>query len=339
MTLGTLQTFNFNFMHEPLYRQALRASWDLTWHHKRLWIFGLFAAFLGQLGILELLTKVGMAASTYALYPTWLAAPGLVHNLFAGGHYSLSVVGWVWLIWLLFIFLGLVLLLIFTAVCSQGALIRAAGQFVKKGHLPHLGNAWKSGIKHFWRLLFINIFKKLIFVVLAVVVGWGTLAAINQPSVADLFLFLILFILATGVGIMVSFWLIYTAGYIVIEDYSLGKALRASWKLFLDHWLVSMEIALVVILLNLVLGLVAIFGLFICLLPSIVLWFFAAYTLSSTLWLVGVVVAFLFFALLIVFLGSIFSTFTTTVWTYLFMKMHHQGIKSRIVHILTWKNE
>ena len=45
-------------MSEPTYRDALRASWKLAWHHKNLWPFGMFALMLGQFGFLEILTKI-----------------------------------------------------------------------------------------------------------------------------------------------------------------------------------------------------------------------------------------------------------------------------------------
>lgn len=322
-------------MHEPLYRQSLRQSWDLTWHHKWLWIFGLFATFLGQFGLLELLTKVGTAGSTFALYPTYLALPRLIKLLTAGGIH-LPIEGWVWLVWLIAIFLGILLLLVYTAVSSQGALIRASAQFAKNKTLPHLGNAWAAGTKHFWRLFFINLVKKIIFVFLAVMVGWGTLAAVNHPMLSDLFLFLIVFIVATGAGILVSFLTLYTACYVVVEDYSFVKAVRGAWNLFLSHWLVSIEVGLLILLLNVVITLVAVFGLVICLMPAIVIWFMVGIFTGIHFWIGGVILAFLFGMMFIFFLGSFFSVFITSVWTYLFTKMHHEGIKSRIVHMLTW---
>ena len=56
---------------EPTYTDAIRAGWHLAWHHKSLWIFGLFAAFLGQMGIVELLCNTVYGA-TYFRMPSFL---------------------------------------------------------------------------------------------------------------------------------------------------------------------------------------------------------------------------------------------------------------------------
>jgi len=155
-----VETFKIITMHEPTYRQALSHSWKLAWHHKLIWIFGLFAAFLGQMGLLELLGSVSMHASSSS------ATLGLgnltwIKMLCAGElRVSLPITGWVWLVWLLVMFLGFGIFLIFVSVSSQGALIHASAQWAKKDTLPDTDKSWHAGVQHFWPLFFINVFKK-----------------------------------------------------------------------------------------------------------------------------------------------------------------------------------
>jgi len=114
----------------PLYRQALAQSWQLAWHNKFLWIFGLFAAFLGQMGILEVFIKIGLTGSRYAFFPNWLILPEYfsLPKLF-GRSVSMPTEGWLWLVCLAIIFLGFCLMLMFVSVSSQGGSLKGAAFF------------------------------------------------------------------------------------------------------------------------------------------------------------------------------------------------------------------
>src|SRR3990167_11185977 len=56
----------------PFYRNILKQSWRLTWRNKYLWIFGIFAALLGNGGELEILfNTLFRGGSDLALFPSW----------------------------------------------------------------------------------------------------------------------------------------------------------------------------------------------------------------------------------------------------------------------------
>lgn len=321
-------------MKMPLYRQAISHGWQLAWKHKLLWVFGLFAAFLGQMGILELLTKVVFASNNYALYPKWLAFPKLFKLASLNGGLSLGYENWTWLICLILILLSLFAIWVFVSVVSQGAIIHSVAQSTKKKKLPDVGVAWHAGVKHFGRLFFINLFKKLILVLLSVAIGWGVINSILSSSAWSLVIFLILFLLSAIVGISLSFLVIYSAGYVVVEEYPLIKSIRSAWRLFTDHWLVSIEVALVILFLNIIVTVIVLAGFLLIFLPALIAWFIALVTLNPILIAGGLLVSVVVFTLFIMLVGSIFTVFTTSVWTYLFMKMHKKGVKSRILHWL-----
>lgn len=321
-------------MHKPLYSEALRHSWQFAWDNKYLWIFGLFAAFLGQMGVLDLLAKVSFASSSYALYPSWLAFPRLWQASVLGtSSLSMPVEGWIWFVWLAIICLGACLFFAFASVVSQGAIIRATYQSVHHKEVK-LGQAWNSGVSHFWRLLFLNVFKKISMVLLALVVGYGTLNFVIMESIGGFFLFLFIFLLAVVVGMVISFLVVYAAGYVVVEEYSLGKSILASWHLFTSHWLVSVETGFIILLLNFVVGILAAFAFIIFFLPTLLAWFIGIVSMNFIFITVGTIIGTILTIFAIMFIGSYFTVYTTSVWTYLFMKMHHEGVKSKIIHLL-----
>lgn len=320
-------------MKTPLYRQALAHSWQLSKKHKLLWVYGLFATFLGQMGLFELIGKVGVASSDYALHPKWLVFPKFCKYIASGFRAEyIPVEGWIWMVWLGVILLGLLAFFVFMAVLSQGALIHSAAKSTKSKKLPDVGEAWHVGVSHFWRLFTLNLIKKLIMVILAVVVGFGTLNFVVTESGWSLVLFLLVFLLVVLIGMILSFLVIYAAGYVVVEEYSLGRAVASAWKLFVDHWLVSIEVGLIILFMNVVLSFVVLFAFMIIFFPTILAWLIASLTFSYWLYFVGLALGMVLFTLFIILAGSLFTVYTTSVWTYLFMKMHKHGIHSRIMH-------
>jgi hypothetical protein len=142
----------------------------------------------------------------------------------------------------------------------------------------------------------------------------------------------LVFLLAVLVGMIISFLVIYTASYIVVEDYKLGKALHSAWNLFLNHWLVSLELAFIVLLINFVVGILVLFLFLFLFLPMLFVWFVAVAISIYWLALIGLFLGMLFFLLSIIFVGSIFTVFTTSIWVYMFTHMHKTGVISHLLH-------
>lgn len=322
-------------MHIPLYRQALSHSWHLMWQHKFLWVFGLFATLLGQMGILDLFTKMTLATSDFGLYPGWLAWPKYLWQVAKDSPSAhLPVDMWSWALWLVVALSGLIAVLIFASVVSQGALVYASAESVKRKILADPGLSWQVGVKHFGRLFFLNACKKIILILLALAVGYGTLNFVLNANGWSFLLFIILFLLVVLVGMTVSFLVLYTAGYIVIEEYNFLEAIEASWKLFLGHWLVSIEVGVIMVILNFALAIVGVLGVMILFFPTIVLWFISTLMANFTLWVMGTIVGVTLAMGFLMFLGTLFTVYNTCAWTYLFMSMHHEGVKSRLLHWL-----
>ena len=322
-------------MKTPLYRQALKHSWGLAWKHKWLWPLGLFATFLGQMGILELLTTVGIVdnGATPSQYMFEIIAD--LQGFSYGFLSALPMIDIVGITWVLVIFVGIAVFLAFVATVSQGALIHVASRSVKsKSKLPDVGKSWHAGVSHFWRLFFIQVFKKLVLLAMAVVVGYFTVQLALHSGTFEVFSFLAVFTSAIIVGLVVSFFVIYSACYVVVDEKSNWEAMEDAWHLFTHHWFVSIEIGVILLAINMLLGLFVALVAFVFFIPSLIMWIIAAVLGSSTLFATATTVAFLLLSMFIMFVGSVYSVFSTSAWTYLFMKMHKKKVKSRTLHWL-----
>lgn len=326
-------------MKEPTYRQALSHGWEIAKDHKLLWLFGFFATFLGQMGLLDFFVNVLLAADGRALgYSLFLDFPQLTQTLRVGlSSLSFGVAGWAWFFWLVVFFAAVKLFLIFISVTSQAALVHGVGQSMGRAKRKTINpdKAWHAGTGHFWRVFFINLLRRLAIVLLAVLVGMSAVNVAVAATVGSKVLFAAVFFVALALGMILSFLLVYAVGYVVLEEYSFGQSIAAAWNLFKNHALVSLEVGLILMVVNIVAGLVALLAGAVFLGHMAVFWVLTLFSGINMVWFIGFFLGMAALVLFIAALGTMLTVFTTSVWTYLFAKMHKRGIKSRLHHFFS----
>lgn len=320
--------FNLQNMLEPSYRQALSHAWKLVWHHKLLWIFGLFSVLVGQFGLNNFLGQFftliegGTSGWGWGGMGRWLLDATQTGE------------GLLLFMWLSAILISLVALATVAAVASQGTLIALAASWFKKQTLPNIHKAWRLGVKHFWRLLAIMVVEKALLGLLIIFMT----ALLNIYAVSETAATSMAMVVLVGcilfVALVVAAVGIYSAGYVVVEERKLFDALRRGWHLFSRHILVSLELSFMLVLCNVLLLGVLFLGSYIILIPSTILTLIGGFSGITTLLTIAVVINTILFVLLIGITGAIFNAFTTSAWIYLFMKMHHESLASRVVHWL-----
>ena len=322
-------------MKEPSYSTVLATSWRLVWKHKVLWFLGFFAAFLGQMGLLEMALKIGLVGTEYAFFPAKVILP----EFFGAPGFGLAELGlapeaMAWLLWVFVVIIASFVLLLFVSAIAQGALVHATAQaFRGRKKVPHVEKAWHAGVDHLWRVVFINLIKKVVLLFLALVMASATVSTILDPAREDFFMFIALFILSIIVAMVLSFLAVYAVGYVVVEEYSLGDAIAAAWRMFTRHWLVSLEVGFIILFINIVVGAFVLSSFYYLFVPTIILWVFALGAISPGLIFLGVAAAVTLFLAFVITIGSVLSAFTTTAWTYLFMRMHRDGVKSHVLKL------
>ncbi len=322
-------------MKEPLYRQAFSFGWQFTRRHKFLWVYGFFAAALGHMGIFDILTKVSTAVfrANMAIpeVTVFLRLP-ILHGGRWVDFFSERGVDGVWAIWLVIVLLGILAFFTVVAVVSQGALIHASAQGKSSHDIAQDYREWHAGVSHFWRLFVLHATKKCMIGFFALLAGWSAYTAVLSPTASNLLAFLGIFLVVTILGLILSFFVIYAAGYIVVEEHSFGEAIISAWRLFTSHWLTSLEVGALFLGLNILLALFGTLGFLVLLLPTALFWFIVVIIGSPTLFTVVLMFLLFCFVTFVMLLGSVFTVFSTSVWTYLFMHMHRYGVKSSILH-------
>jgi len=318
-------------MKPPLYREALAHSWHLAWKEHGLWPFGLFASVLGQMGIVDALVQLWFTARGYQPGSGLLVLLDLFHAGFSGQHIPFGLFGWIAFLCTVFLSFGVVLT--FLAVVSQGAVVHSTAYLVHHKRVSDTRISWHAGITAFWRVFTIHLLKRVFLLVVGLMVAlvsWPILFSLGGSPV----FFLLIFLLAAGISLIVSIMAVYAVGYIVVEEYTFFQAIVAAWQLFAEHWLVSLEVGCVIFVLDIFISFFMITLLFVSFIPAFVAYLLALLFSSSLLFTLGIALSAIVFLLFLFTVASVFSLFTTATWTYLFMQMHKTGLKSHIMHWL-----
>ncbi len=312
-------------MSEPRYSEAITNAWHLVWHNKVLWVFGLLSLLLGQFGLnnfIGQLVALGSATDvTDAPWWSWPATWPMIHIGTAADALIFS--------WILVIVVAVGMLCVAAAVLSQGALIVAAADYFKNSTRLNLHKAWRKGVRHFWRLLALNLTQKLLLAGILVGVIMVT-RAINAESFLGFIAVVLVLGIATLLALVVSAITIYATGYVVEFEQRFFPALWHGAQLFDGHLLVSLELSVLLLACNALLVGAIVIGSFVVVIPSAILWITAGLSGHLGLLSVGFVIAFFLFLLIIIICGALFNAFTTSAWMFLFMRMHHTGFKSRV---------
>jgi len=312
-------------MKEPTYRQTLVHAWEVVWHNKALWILGLFSVLLGQLGFSDIFGQIWSVSDTLAGGKTILL-PGI----------NLNWSGDIWnalgIIWLAGICLSLVVLLVFLAVTSQGALIFYAAQWFKTKKHQKFSKPWNHSLKHFWSILLINILRKVFLVLLLAAFGLALNYFFYSRTLPQGFLFAFSLVLVLFVSLFISIISIYTLCALVVDGKGVWFAIKKAWAIFSRHMLVSLEVGILLMLLNFLLVTAIVVGSFFAFLPAMLIWLAAGITNTVVLAAIGFSLGVFLLLVFMVLAAGFFNAFTTSAWVFLFMKMHKEGIPSRTIH-------
>ncbi len=318
---------------EPTYKEAWHHAWRILLEHKVLWPLGLFATFLGQMGLVEILGKFFAALRQGNAHESWGNLPSIAASSFAfltSIHLPFDQI--IWSVWLWVIIFGIAFVFLFVGVVSQGALVYVTGQKLKAKTRVNIARAWHVGVGHFWKIFSVHIVRKFVIIALTIAISRATMAALEHSSAISSLALVVILCISLVLGFIISCLSIYTVGYIVIEEYGFWDAIKAAWILFKEHILVSFEVGFVVLVANLALAIVACIGAAIFLSPLLLSFLFYNMITNPYIWFAVGASGIFCCIVYLVALGSFFTVLTTSVWAYLFSRMHSHGIESRLVH-------
>ncbi len=313
-------------MKEPTYRQTLAHAWDVVWHNKSLWVLGLFSVLLGQFGFSDIFGKIWSMADAGMMGEWDFLLPVIKLN------WSGDIWSTLGIVLLSIICVSIVVFLVFLAVTSQGALIAYAADWFKTKKHQKLSKPWSRGLKNFWSIFFINALRKILLVLSLAAFGLTLNYFIFSQNLSQGFVFALSLTVILFVSLFISIISIYALCALVVDGKGLKAAIAKACDIFSRHTLVSLEVGILLMLLNFLLVIAIAIAAFFAFLPAILIWLAAGFTNTLILAAVGFSLGVFLWLALIVLIAGFFNAYTTSAWVFLFMKMHKEGIPSRIVH-------
>lgn len=311
-------------MKEPNYSLAITNAWHNVFRHKILWGFGMLALLAGQFGLGDFVgrmwlfsdkLKQGVALST--ILKSYLVVSLPLNHPF----YLICLI-----VVILAFFVGLTLI----AISAEGALVAAAIDGYKDKHEKSFGKYWHVGVKHFWSLLFLNLIAKILFAILLMIwfLSWQFFYGL-KPAVAILLMTLSLAMILF-LGMIISVLLVYGICYVIMDNLKVRVALKKATELFKKHVLVSIELSVVLFALGILFISAVVFAWFIFYFPSVIFSVLAGFLNSFILMVIGFFVSTILAVAFLIIVSGFFNAFTVNAWVYVFMKMHHEGLLSRL---------
>ncbi|KPJ85918.1 hypothetical protein AMJ57_01205 [Parcubacteria bacterium SG8_24] len=316
----------------PFYRGIIGDAWRIAWNHKHLWLFGFFASFIGFGWISEVflgVVKKSRELIVMSYGGSVQLIPGLA-TLKAIIRFSPFPI----LTSFVFVAVGLLFvgLLLWISTVSVGGLIASIRKIVRGGELS-FGEAVRSGADSFWRLFGINISAKVIAILAVIVTGTNLSLLIADGTVMSALYYLASFIIFTLLAVVASLIAVYASNYAVIKDKGCYESVVASWHLFKKHWLVSIEMAILLFLINLGVGLLALLLLFLLSVPVVFLFFVsAALSSMATLGAIFFVLAVALMIIIMILTVSFLTTFQVAAWLLVWSRVSEKGVVARLMH-------
>ncbi len=323
----------------PVYRRILKRAWEITWQNKFLWLFGFFAALLGNGSIYEILVK-GFFKITRTEEKILISRNVWTQIVILWNDFSNQIaqnqIALVVISLILFGCLAFLILIIWLAVVSRGALIASVAKISGRKKI-NFKEGWTLGKKFFWQIFGLNVLARGLVFAFLLLISISTLLILeknNGPLIQNLLLYLTTFVIFIALAIVVSMLVIYASAFVVIKNLKFFEAIRASWNLFVKNWLVSLETALILFLISLGVGIVFVFTAGILAIPFVLLLaslYYLNLQFIFTFTLLLTILGWLFFTILI---GAGLVTFQFSTWTLLFVELNKKKILSKLLRFV-----
>lgn len=319
----------------PFYRRIVTDAWKIAWSHKHLWVFGFFATLIGFGGVTEVFFN---AYERTADALPMAAAQGSITALIPGYTTIKAIIAFSPYPLLSLVIFTVALTLMFSVfawmtVVSVGGLISGVRK-ISRGGEPTFGDSIKAGAERFWQLLGVNLLAKIVILLALLLTGANLFVLMQERTVVSGLFYVGSFIVFTAISFVASLASVYGSLNVMAKNEPVEKSINGALKLIGEHWLVSIEMAVVLFLTSLAAGLAVAFAALILSVPLIFLLAVAA-MLKASVAVYGIMaLTAVMLLVMVVALGSFLTTFQTSAWTLLWSELSERRPTSKLHRLL-----
>jgi hypothetical protein len=293
------------------YRRLLLDAWKITWRRKGLWLFGIFAAAASTGGVMEVAFRSFRHIERGRNLYEGLAA-GTVAGLDIFGQYLRQLrfmeTGRVSAILTVITILGLALLI--AAVWSRAALIIGAGA---EKELP-VKEVARQAAPHFWNVLAVTLTAKVASLLTIILTTLPLILYVTRATTGNAILYTISFLVFFPLTIIISIVSVLAVIDIIKRKERFTKAIEQALRLFGRHWLVTLELGIILFAAVMLAGMAVVAALVVLAIPYTILLVIALITATPFIFVLVHILGFTAIAtVLLCYLGAA-TTFQHTAW-------------------------
>ncbi|MEA3249942.1 MAG: hypothetical protein U9Q03_06360 [Patescibacteria group bacterium] len=322
----------------PFYRQVLGDAWKLSITHKHLWMFGFFATFVGFGGVSEIMFGIYDRMTQLLPHVVGLRqTPMMLLPGFATMRAMMAMSPYPWLSMLIFTVVILLFFAVFASVVSiaVGALVGSVRK-IERGGEPTLAEGVKLGVPPICKVFAINALAKITVLMLFLLTSANLVHLLSDRSLVSGFFYLTSYVVFTIVAVIVAIISVYATIAAVVDKLPIIPSVVNGWHLLKRHWLVNLEMVIVLLFVNVGLSVVALLIAMILSVPLIFLFVFAALLKSTALLTIIMTITAIVLISLIVLIGSFVTTFQAAAWTLLWLRLAKHRPTPKIVRFANW---
>lgn len=317
-----------------LYRTIITKAWEITKTYKFLWLFGFFAAFLGNAAdyksLFQQLDSIKNNTEAFFNLNYQISLWGKVLESIQ----QLPVTGVLALILTILFIILFAIIIIWLVMVSQAAIVRAANK-IENGKEASFKESFLQSIQYSWKVFVLNLFAKIVVcILLSLFISPILVILIAKSAKISLLVTILAIVIFVPITIIINFVTKYAIAYVVLKGQKCWEALGHGWKLFTNHWLISLEMALIVLVVNMALAFILLL-LSILLISPFILMGLTSGSSQMLYMLMGGSISVM--AIIFFFAAAVFSTWQNTAWTLLFIKLEKGGVFPKIVRWVAGK--
>jgi len=298
---------------QKFYRTLLKKSYQIVKRYKFLWFFGVFAAIMGNGGEVQMLFRASDAVPNL---------PKNISNLgdFLAANTPQDLIYNTWfliklrpevILPVLLLFFVIVLFVIWLIVVSQASLVYSVNR-IQNNKSVDFRTAFASTKGMAWKVFLLNFFTRFLLyaALIILILPFSTLLVLNNNNTVGLFgIILLSFIITVPLAMVMNFVLKYAIVYIVVEKEEVWSAFTKAFRLFWKNWFVSIEMAVILFFINILVGLSVFVLIFFLAVPFLALAVLMATLGQLVLANISVLLVVALLLALIIFFGSWLAVF------------------------------
>lgn len=314
---------------EPFYRTILKRSWQITKKYKFLWGLGFLATFVGAsvdlAFFLDYTDKISNQLVIWQNFQNYLLSSDWANFFYQFSYAPLLVK--LFVLTLLVITVALLFLIFIIAISAKAGLVNGINEIEERGSGSFKTN-FQIGTKFTWPVLKLIILEKIIiFLIITLLFAPLMVILIVKNFQIVYWINIIAFLIFLPLLIIINFVINYAIAYIVLQGKKMWAAIKSGWQLFINNWLISLEMAFILLIFNLVVGIIFIIAVLLISSPLVIMIILAL----NTPWFYFFFILVLFIIFLVSVIITIFlNVYQTTAWILLFLKLNQTKLYSKL---------